>query len=290
MKRFFAWLAALLLLLSAAAPVFAKDVLCDEGFEKAGDIVARGGTKKIGPIDLVCLQGTISVVTLEGERVLKLERKAADGNTAPYLDVCTGDRDFQKNYILSYDVMIPEACEGTWQIAVSRQVVKGSPVFQNVGSLNLKNGEITAGGGVIGTISFGEWHNFAAAFNETDHTADFYLDGRLILDRMPYSIDTSSSYPERLRLGHNASTGAAVGYVDNVKVYNAAAPADALTAEIEVVEGEAKNIPNNADIPIPTWTQRYDVNKIVVTSVGSVSIVLVAVLAVVILKRGRQAS
>jgi|GEM_PF-3897483 len=289
MKRVFAWLAALCLLLTAAAPAFAKDVLCDEDFEKAGDIVARGSTKKIGPVDLVCLQGTISVVTLEGERVLKLERKTADGNTAPYLDVCTGDKDFQKNYVLSYDVMIPEACEGTWQIAVSRQVVKGSPVFQSTATLNLKNGEITAGG-VIGTISFGEWHNFAAAFNETDHVVDFYLDGRLILDRMSYSIDTTASYPERLRLGHNASTGAAVGYVDNIKVYNAAAPADALSAEIEVVEGEAKNASDNAGIPIPTWTQKYDVNKIVVTSVGSVSIVLVAILAVVILKRGRQTS
>ena len=282
--------ASLLLLSALIVPTAAasQKYLANIDFEnqKTGKAPAT-----IGAISTVPLAGTITVDDLNGNKVLAFRRTTANGNTAAYVDILTGSKGFAASYCLSYDIMIPEklSSAGTWQVACSRQVPPaGNTQFQQTGTLNLSTGSLTDKSEVA-VLEFGKWYNISVVFNETDSKYDIYLDGRLIVDASPYSIDTSAKYPERLRIGQNQSTGDCLVYVDNVKVYNAAIPESIAAPDIQVLAAAEQAEESAAVFDLPVWTHQYDVNTIVVVAVGSASILLVLVLAAIILKKGRAA-
>lgn len=292
MRRAFTALALSLLLFSSVLPHAAaaeQKYLMQSDFE---DQTPGKAPAKIGAIDCVPLAASIEIAELDGNKVLAFRRTEANGNTAAYLDILGGSKNFKAEYCISYDIMIPEKqpAAGEWQLACSRQVSTAGTQFQQAGNLNIAEGAVKNGGTAVAALEFGKWYNIAAVFSETTFTYDVYVDGRLVIDAAAYTIDTSAKYPERLRIGQGASSGSCLVYIDNLKVYNAAQPENMIPADIRVLTpGEAASAEKSYDFPLPVWTHQYDVNTIIVISVGSVSIVLVAVLGILILKRGKKA-
>lgn len=291
MRKVFTSLALSLLLLASVVPHAAaaeQKYLLQADFE---DQTVGTAPKEIGAISIVPLAGSIDVVELDGNKVLALRRTSKNGNTAAYLDILGRSKEFKAEYCISYDIMIPEKqpTAGGWQLACSRQESTAGTQFQQAGDLNIAEGAVKYGGTTVATLEFGKWYNLAAVFSETTFTYDVYVDGKLVIDAASYTIDTNAKYPERLRIGQSASTGDCLVYVDNIKVYNAAQPVNITPADIRVLTPEeAAEEAKSYDFALPVWTHQYDVNTIIVISVGSVSIVLVAVLGALILKRGKK--
>ncbi len=224
-----------------------------------------------------------------GDRKVLAFRREPNIKTNAYIDLMTGSKKFLKIYTISYEIMLPDAKKsaGTWQIACSRQTPSAGTQFQQAGSLNLDTGEIMYAGKAVGKLDYGQWHTLAAVFDEYRSIFDVYLDGNCVIAAAPYTINTAAAYPERLRIGQNEATGECLVYVDNVKIYNAAVPDGIPAPEVVLLATEEEPSPADA-VVIPTWTRTRDVNTIIVTAVGSVSIVLVGIIGAVILLRGRK--
>ncbi len=288
MKRILFLLCAVSFFLLLILPGFAAetDYLLSLDFEKDDP-----GTSPTQSASFACvpLSASLKIQKIDGRNVLCFSRKQANGNTAAYVDLLTGSKKFAKTHVVSYEIKVPsgQKTAGTWQIACSRQTPSAGTQFQQAGTLNLVSGEIQYSGKAAAKMTLDEWHTLAAVFDELRAIYDVYLDGVCVLSAAPYTINTAARYPERLRVGQNSSTGDCVVYVDNLKVYNGAAPENLVPASVEVVAEEeiAETAPQ---VTIPVWTRERDVNTLVVSAVGSVSIVLVGILAVIVLLRGRK--
>lgn len=284
-------LTALLLCSALLVPVSAAGkYICEADFEKQ----KTGTAKNHDGISMVPLQAELNIVDLDGNKVLEYRRAANDGNTAAYTDILTGSKDFNPVHVLQYDIMIPKylSSAGSWQFATSRQTPNGKTEFQSTASLTLTDGKVTHNGTELAKMEEGKWYTVAAVFHEDKSFFDVYIDGRLVVDAAPYSINTAAKYPERLRIGQSASAGECLVYVDNIKVYNAGVPENVIAPEIHILAPDAVAEEEggiSADYVIPTWTKQYDINTIIMAVMGSVSILLVSVLAVVILKKGKRA-
>lgn len=275
------------------SPVSAADTkyLANVDFENQ----SPGKAKSYGGVDMVPLDAELNIVEVDGNKVLEYRRENNDGNTAAYTDILGGSKKFADVHCIQYDIMIPEylSSAGSWQFATSRQTPSGTGVqFQASGSLDLTNGTLTSDGGrTVAVLDAGQWYTVAVVFHEDKSFYDLYVDGVLLVDAASYSINTSAHYPERLRIGQAASAGKCVVYVDNIRVYNAAVPENIVEPDIGILPNAAlSDDESTAEFTLPVWTRDYDVNTIIVSSLGSVCIVLVGILAIFILKRGRSAS
>ena len=284
-------LAALMLCASLISPVSAAGkYICEADFEKQ----SVGTAKTHDGVSMVPLEAALNIVEIDGNKVLEYRRTDKDGNTAAYTDILTGSKAFEAVHTIQYDIMIPKylSSAGSWQFATSRQTPPAGTQFQSTASLTLTDGKVTYNGTELAKLEEGKWYTVAAVFHEDKSFFDVYVDGRLVVDAAPYSINTANKYPERLRIGQSGSVGECLVYVDNIKVYNSAIPENVVPAEIHVLTpGEIASEDNgiSADFAIPTWTKQYDINTINMAAMGSVSILLVSILAVFILKRGKSA-
>jgi len=283
-------IAALLVCSALFVPVSAAGkYICEADFEKQK--VGKANTHD--GVNMVPLDAELNIVEVDGNKVLEYRRAANDGNTAAYTDILTGSKAFAAVHTIQYDLMIPKylSSAGSRQFATSRQTPNGKTVFQSTAGLALTDGKVTHNGAELAKLEEGKWYTVAAVFHEDKSFFDVYIDGRLVVDAAPYSIDTTNKYPERLRIGQSASAGECLVYVDNIKVYNAGVPENVIAPEIHILSsGELTEEGGvSADFAIPQWTKQYNINTMIMVAMGSVSILLVSVFAVVILKRGKSA-
>lgn len=287
MKRFLPLLLVLSFVFLLPAAAAEPEYFVDLGFE---DQEVGKAPDQSAIFACVPLKASLKVAQSGNRKVLAFSRATADGNTAAYVDLMTGSRKLAKIHVLSYDIMIPKklTTAGTWQIACSRQTPAAGTQFQQAGSLNLVSGEIVYASKAVATLEFGKWYNLAVVFDEYRSIYDIYVDGACVVSAAPYTINTAAAYPERIRFGQNSSAGECLVYADNIRIYNASVPVGIPAADVNVIAAEETAEPAGSEIEIPVWTRQRDINAIVVSAVGSVSIVLVGILAVIVLLRGRK--
>lgn len=287
MKRLPAVLAALLL---AAAPLTARaaeDAVYTCDFENMTTDVLRSAE----PLGLAEKNGSITVETLDGRGVLRFMHPQLEANEDCFLDILGGKTEscgLNSVYCLSYDFLYTGELGTPWQILCSRQTPESGLYFQQVGYIG-EGGTITAHGvsGALAALEPDRWYTLSAVMNEADNFYDLYIDGALVAEAVPYSIqDPSALLPERIRIGFAGGTGAATAYIDNIRLTNSAFPDNMAQPDIRLLpQGGGES----GVFPLPVYEKNANVSRPVWIALGSAaSVALAAVGAALVRRLGRE--
>lgn len=114
----------------------------------------------------------------------------------------------------------PDTMTGTMQLFTFK--LKPDSTFCWTAYLN-PGGSVTLHNGTrVGSLSAGQWHRVAAAYNFLMKSYDFYIDGKCVAKNVAMGV-TNKSYPNLVRI-HVSSSGKEIVDIDNVYFYEGKEP------------------------------------------------------------------